>query len=310
VKVLVLGGGQVANAVAATALPATAVATSAPAGGTHGVVEVLARARAALDIVDAAAVLRTFTELKPDWVVNAAAFTAVDLAEDQRNQAFAVNDTAVAGLAHAAAKVGCRLLHLSTDFVFDGNSSRAYLPGDATNPLSVYGASKLAGEQHVAANAAGATASTAASGIVLRTSWVYAAAGKNFVLTMLRLMREKPQLAVVCDQIGAPTWASSIGRAIWGLIDAQAAPGIYHWTDLGVASWYDFAVAIQDEALARGLLTRPVPVTPISSREYPARAKRPAFSLLDSAATRAAIKAPADHWRHNLGKMLDELRTQ
>jgi dTDP-4-dehydrorhamnose reductase len=300
VKVLILGSGQVATAVAATARRATAPASSAPAGDTHGVVEVITLARAALDIVDAAAVLRTFTELKPDWVVNAAAFTAVDLAEDQSAEAFAVNDTAVAGLARAAAKVGCCLLHLSTDFVFDGSSNRAYLPGDATNPLSVYGASKLAGEQHVIANA----------GIVLRTSWVYAAAGKNFVLTMLRLMREKSQLAVVCDQIGAPTWASSIGRAIWGLIGAPAAPGIYHWTDLGVASWYDFAVAIQDEALARGLLTRPVPVAAISSREYPARATRPAFSLLDSAATRAAIKVPADHWRHNLGKMLDELRAE
>jgi dTDP-4-dehydrorhamnose reductase len=260
---------------------------------------VISRARAALDIVDAAAVLKTFTELKPDWVVNAAAYTAVDLAEDNQAQAFAANDTAVAGLASAASKVGCRLLHLSTDFVFDGSSSRAYLPGDATNPLSVYGASKLAGEQHLKG-----------SGIVLRTSWVYAATGKNFVLTMLRLMREKPQLSVVCDQIGSPTWASSIGHAIWGLIETQAAPGIYHWTDLGVASWYDFAVAIQDEALSRGLLTRLVPITPISSSQYPARAKRPGFSLLDTAATRSAIKIPGDHWRHNLRKMLDELRAQ
>ena len=290
-KVLVLGRGQVAQAVAATA----------PAAGGALRVEVVARARPALDIVDAEAVLRTLAEVKPDWVVNAAAYTAVDLAEDQAAQAFAVNDTAVAGLGYAAAQVGCRLLHLSTDFVFDGTSSRAYLPGDAANPLSVYGSSKLAGERHVVARGA--------SGIVLRTSWVYAAAGKNFVLTMLRLMREKPQVAVVCDQIGAPTWARSIGAAIWGLIEAQAAPGIYHWADLGVASWYDFAVAIQDEALARGLLARPVPVTPISSREYPARAARPAFSLLDTAATRAAIKAPADHWRHNLRKMLDELRS-
>ena len=285
-KVLILGGGQVARAVAATASSAAVV---------------VARARPALDIVDADAVLRTFAELEPDWVVNAAAYTAVDLAEDQAAQAFAVNDTAVAGLGYAAAQVGCRLLHLSTDFVFDGRSSRAYLPGDATNPLSVYGASKLAGERHVLARGE--------SGIVLRTSWVYAAAGKNFVLTMLRLMRDKPQLAVVCDQIGAPTWASSIGRAIWGLIGSQAAPGIYHWTDLGVASWYDFAVAIQDEALARGLLARPIPVMPISSREYPARATRPAFSLLDTAATRVVIKVPADHWRHNLQKMLDELRS-
>ncbi len=286
-KVLILGGGQVASAVAATK----------PAA--H---DVVSRARPALDIVDAAAVARVFEEIRPDWVVNAAAYTAVDLAEDQSAQAFAVNDTAVAGLMSCAAQVGCRLLHLSTDFVFDGRSSRAYLPGDATHPLSVYGASKLAGERHVAGPVA------AAPGIVLRTSWVYAAAGKNFVLTMLRLMREKPQLAVVCDQIGAPTWASSIGRAIWGLIDAQAAPGIYHWTDLGVASWYDFAVAIQDEALVRGLLSKSIPIAPISSSQYPARATRPAFSLLDTSATRAAIRAPADHWRHNLRAMLDEIR--
>ena len=145
---------------------------------------------------------------------------------------------------------------------------------------------------------------------MLRTSWVYAATGKNFVLTMLRLMREKPQLSVVCDQIGAPTWAASIGHAIWALIDEQAAPGIYHWTDLGVASWYDFAVAIQDEAVSRGLLARTIPVMPISSSQYPARAKRPAFSLLDTASTRAAAKLSGDHWRHNLRKMLDELRAQ
>ncbi len=288
-KVLILGGGQVASAVAATKC------------GGH---EVVACARSALDIVDAAAVARTFEDVRPDWAVNAAAFTAVDLAEDQSSQAFAVNDTAVAGLVRAAAHVGCRLLHLSTDFVFDGKSSRAYLPGDPTNPLSVYGSSKLGGERHVAGPAA------AAPGIVLRTSWVYAAAGKNFVLTMLRLMRDKPQLAVVCDQIGAPTWASSIGRAIWGLIEAQAAPGIYHWTDLGVASWYDFAVAIQDEALARGLLPSAIPIVPISSNQYPARATRPAFSLLDSTATRAAIEAPAEHWRHNLRTMFDEIRAE
>jgi dTDP-4-dehydrorhamnose reductase len=142
----------------------------------------------------------------------------------------------------------------------------------------------------------------------LRTSWVYAAEGKNFVLTMLRLMREKDQINVVCDQIGAPTWAASAAAAIWGLIDAKAAPGIYHWTDLGVASWYDFAVAIQDEALARGLLSRAIPVLPICSNEYPTKAQRPAFSVLDSASTRSLLKLPATHWRHNLRMMLDELR--
>ena len=169
------------------------------------------------------------------------------------------------------------------------------------NPLSVYGASKLGGERHVLEGPG--------AGIVLRTAWVYAAAGRNFVLTMLRLMREKEQVSVVCDQIGTPTWAGSIAAAIWGLIEVNAPGGVYHWTDLGVASWYDFAVAIQDEALARGLLSRAVPIMPIPSTAYPTRAQRPAFSVLDTSATRALIPVPARHWRHNLRIMLDELRT-
>ena len=258
------------------------------------------RTHAELDITDAGSVGRALAQVKADWVVNAAAYTAVDLAEDNVAQAYAVNDTAVSSIASAATREGTRLLHLSTDFVFDGESKRAYLPADRTNPLSVYGASKLGGERHAIGSR---------SGIVLRTSWVYATEGKNFVLTMLRLMREKDQVNVVCDQIGAPTWATSVAAAIWGLIDAKEACGIYHWADLGVASWYDFAVAIQDEALARGLLSRAIPVSPIYTSEYPTRAKRPAFSVLDSASIRSLLQVPATHWRHNLRMMLDELRT-
>ena len=283
-RVLVLGGGQIAKAVAA----------SAPAN--H---EVVVRTHAELDIVDENAIASELVNFKADWIVNAAAYTAVDLAEDEPAKAIAVNDTAVASIVRGAAAARSKLLHLSTDFVFDGESKRAYLPSDPTNPLSVYGVSKLGGERHVIAGGAG---------IVLRTSWVYAAHGKNFVLTMLRLMREKDRINVVCDQIGAPTWAASAAAGIWGLIDANAAPGIYHWTDLGVASWYDFAVAIQEEALARGLLARAIPVLPIYSGEYPSKARRPAFSVLDSSSTRSLLKLPGTHWRHNLRMMLDELR--
>jgi dTDP-4-dehydrorhamnose reductase len=283
-KVLVLGGGQIAKAIAA----------GAPAR--H---EVAMRTHAELDIVDEAALTTARAKFKADWIVNAAAYTAVDLAEDEAAKAIAVNDTAVASLVRTAATARSKLLHLSTDFVFDGGSKRAYLPSDPTNPLSVYGVSKLGGERHVVAGGAG---------IVLRTSWVYAAEGKNFVLTMLRLMREKNQINVVCDQIGAPTWATSAAAAIWGLVDAGATPGIYHWTDLGVASWYDFAVAIQDEALVRGLLPRAIPILPIYTSEYRTKAQRPAFSVLDSASTRSLLKLPATHWRHNLRMMLDELR--
>jgi len=286
-RALVLGGGGQVGRAIAKALPEQ-----------H---EVVIKKREDLDIADGHALAGILAQAHIDWIINAAAYTAVDRAEDQRDAAAAVNDTAVAVLARAAARAGSRLLHLSTDFVFDGRSNRAYLPGDATNPLSVYGASKLAGEGHVV-HGAGA-------GIVLRTSWVYASAGKNFVLTMLRLMSERAEVRVVCDQIGAPTWAMSVANAVWGLIDAAAPGGVYHWTDLGIASWYDFAVAIQDEALARGLLARAVPIVPIPSAEYPTPARRPAFSVLNTESTRALLPVAARHWRHNLRMMLDELRT-
>jgi len=286
VTVLILGGGgQIASAVRTTAPDLS---------------DIVVKTRRQLDIGDAASVARTLKEVRPSWVINGAAYTSVDLAEDQPDQAIAANDTAVGILAEATARAGCRLLHLSTDFVFDGKSNRAYLPDDQTNPLSVYGVSKLGGERRVLKAPGG--------GIILRTAWVYASAGRNFVLTMLELMRERQEIRVVCDQIGGPTWAGSAAAAIWGLIEANAPGGIYHWTDLGVASWYDFAVAIQEEAQLNGLLNRAIPVVPIRSTEYPTRAQRPAFSLLDTAATREMVKVPARHWRQNLRNMLDELR--
>jgi dTDP-4-dehydrorhamnose reductase len=284
-RVLVLGGGgQVGRAVARTA-PAR-----------H---EVKVKTRALLDITDAAAVGAALAEARADWVVNAAAYTAVDLAEDEPALATAINDTAVGILADAAQRACSRLLHISTDFIFDGTSNRAYLPDAAANPLGVYGASKLAGEHRVLQNDC--------AGVVLRTSWVYAAAGRNFVLTMLRLMRERERITVVGDQIGCPTWASGLALAIWDLMEGQVSAGVYHWSDLGVASWYDFAVAVQDEALERGLLTRAASIVPIPTSGYPTRAKRPAFSVLDTAATRALVPTPAVHWRHHLRMMLDEL---
>ncbi len=286
-KILVLGaGGQVGRA----------VAKAAPAG--H---DVVAKSHTQLDIGDEATVAATLAQTRADWIVNAAAYTAVDRAESDFAQAQAINDTAVGVLARCAAHVGCRLLHLSTDFVFDGKSNRAYLPGDPTNPLSVYGTTKLGGERRALREGR--------DGIVLRTAWVYDSSGRNFALTMLRLMRERPEVRVVCDQIGAPTWAAGIAEAIWGLIGAAASPGVFHWTDLGVASWYDFAVAIQEEALARGLLTQAVPIVPIATADYPTPAACPRFSVLNTESSRALVRAAARHWRQNLRKMLDELRS-
>jgi dTDP-4-dehydrorhamnose reductase len=285
-RVLVLGAsGQVGRAVTRTL------------SGQH---EVIATTHAELDIANSDAVRRAMDDAAPDWIVNAAAYTAVDLAEDEAARASAINDTAVGIIGAAAATRSARLLQLSTDFVFDGAANRAYLPADPPLPLSVYGTSKLGGERR----ALGSTCEA----IVLRTSWVYASAGRNFVLTMLRLMRERDQVKVVCDQIGTPSWATALAHAIRDLIEAQVPAGIYHWSDLGVASWYDFAVAIQDEALERGLLKRAVSIVPIATSEYPTRARRPAFSVLDTKATRDVVAAPAMHWRHNLRMMLDELR--
>ena len=283
-KVLVLGSqGQVGRAVLACA----------PAG-----LLVNGLSRHELDLTDTAAVAGHLQRHPADWIINCAAYTAVDAAEDDLAQATLANDAAVAGLADAARVAGSRLLHISTDFVFDGTAGRAYLPSDPVNPLSAYGRTKLGGERHALAG----------NGIVVRTAWVYASAGKNFVLTMLRLMRERPEVRVVADQIGAPTWASGLAQAIWGLVGAPASAGLYHWTDLGVASWYDFAVAIQEEALARGLLTRAVPVIPIATADYPTKATRPGFSVLDTSSTRAIAAVPANHWRVNLRQMLDELQ--
>ena len=284
-RILVLGGGgQVARAVVACA----------PANHT-----VIARARQDLDVTDEAALTAALAQSGADWVVNGAAYTAVDRAETDIESARKINDTAVGTLARAAVRAGCRIVHLSTDFVFDGRSNRANMPTDPTNPQSVYAATKLGGERQALEHGGDA--------IILRTAWVYASSGRNFALTMLRLMREKDEVRVVADQIGTPTWAAGLARAVWGFIEASAPAGIYHWTDLGVATWYDFAVAIQDEALTRGLLSRQVLIVPISTAAYPTPAQRPAFSVLNTESTRALIRAPARHWRHNLRMMLDEL---
>ena len=229
-------------------------------------------------------------------LVNAAAYTAVDRAESEQELAFAVNARAVEAMAAAQRACGGHLVHVSTDFVFDGQAPRAYKPGDARNPLSAYGRSKAAGEDGAGPDAT-----------IVRTAWVYGAGGANFVTTMLRLMRTRDEVRVVADQIGAPTWAGGLAEIVWALAQRRVA-GVFHHCDAGVASWYDFAVAIQEEALAFGLLERAVPVIPITTAEYPTPARRPAFSLLDASETRKSLGTAAVHWRVNLRRMLAEER--
>ena len=260
--------------------------------------ECLALDRVELDIRQPAQLLERLRATPCDWIVNAAAYTAVDAAEDDAATAQAINADAVAGIATASREAGARLVQLSTDFVFDGLQGRAYEPESVPRPLGVYGRTKLEGERHA----------LAAGGYVLRTSWVYASAGRNFVLNMLRLMRARAELQVVSDQIGSPTWAAGLAGALWALMKTAPQQHILHWCDAGVASWYDFAVAIQEEALARRLLTRAVPVRPIASKEYPTAATRPAFSVLDCRSTAQALALSPPHWRVQLRSMLDELR--
>lgn len=284
-KVLLLGaGGQIGRA----------IQQQCPAE--H---HVIPRTRSDVDITNPGALHRSLEGHAIDWVVNAAAYTAVDLAEVEGDAARLVNDTAVAVLAKATVAAGCRLLHFSTDFVFDGATGIPYEPDSPTNPLSVYGTTKLAGEHHVQHETH--------DGIVLRTAWVYAAKGHNFLRTMLRLMQERDELKVVRDQIGTPTAATSAASAAWSLMTGNTPGGVYHWTDDGVASWYDFAVAIQEEALERGLLLREIPIQPIPARDYAAKAIRPAFSVLNTDTTREITTLPPRHWRHSLRAVLNEL---
>lgn len=242
--------------------------------------------------------------MQPDLIINAAAYTAVDKAESEPELAHAINARGAAGLAAAAARLGVPMLHVSTDFVFDGSTSSAYLPDAPTAPIGVYGASKLAGEQAVLGTAG-------IDACIVRTAWVYSSHGGNFVKTMLRLMAEKESLGVVADQIGTPTWAHGLASVLWALAALPERAQRLHWTDLGVASWFDFAVAIQEEALARGLLSRAIPIRPIATTDYPTPARRPAFSVLDKSATLAltADRVEALHWRVALRAMLDELTT-
>lgn len=245
--------------------------------------------RATLDITDRAAVLDTVARVKPALIVNAAAYTAVDKAETERDLAFKVNAHAPGHLAEAAAKHGARLIHISTDYVFDGTHATPYRPGDPTCPVNTYGASKLDGERAVLERTGGAA-------LVVRTAWVYNATGKNFVNTMLRLMRERDEVRVVCDQVGTPTHAAGLASALWRLAAKPEARGILHWTDAGVASWYDFAEAIRVAAASSRSDVRWGRVIPIPTDEFPTPARRPACVILDKTKTWALLGAPAGAW--------------
>ena len=252
------------------------------------------------DITDSEQVDALVTALHPDVIINAAAWTAVDKAESEPVLARAVNAAGPANLATAAKATGSFLVHVSTDFVFDGSKSTPWLPDDPINPLSVYGSTKAEGEKLV-------HECHGDHSLILRTAWVYSVHGHNFVKTMLRLMNERDEIRVVRDQVGSPTWSRNLARVIWSLLDHKVPPGIYHWTDAGGISWYDFACAIYEEGRRLGLLPRDVSVVPIATADYPTPARRPAYSVLDCSGTQNLVGYAPQPWREALREMLGEL---
>jgi len=293
----------------------TALQTSLPEG-----ITLIATGRSELDLADPAACRRAVGDHRPDWVLNAGAYTAVDRAESEADRAMAINGGAPQAFAEALAETGGRLLQVSTDFVFNGAQGSPYRPDHPLQPLGVYGATKAAGE----------TAALALPGArVLRTSWVYGPMGKNFCLTMLRLHAAKAAagapLGVVADQVGCPTATHTLAAACWRAIGADSAgaaaniaagndpaategPRILHWSDAGAASWYDFAVAIGKLGVAAGLLERAAVVHPLTTADYPTPAQRPSYSLLDCSSSRLALALDPVHWGAALAEVLEGLR--
>lgn len=248
-----------------------------------------------LDISDAAAVRAYFAEHRPTYCINCAAYTAVDRAEAEPERAFAVNRDGAANLARACAEQGSQLLHYSSDYVYHNDLNRPLRETDPTNPQGVYAASKLAGER--------AIGELLPDALILRTSWVYSSYGHNFVKTMLRLGRERPELRIVYDQIGTPTYARDLAAASLQLLAAPpAGGGVYNFANEGVTSWYDFALATFE--LAGITACR---VVPIESADYPTPARRPHYSVLNKSRIKQAFGLRLPHWREALGRCLHDL---
>lgn len=268
------------------------------------IAEVIAMDRGTLDFANPDAVADFVFDLKPDLIINSAAYTAVDKAESDSETAMAVNAITPGKLAQAAQWLGATLIHISTDYVFNGTQSRPYLETDGTDPLGIYGQSKLLGEN--------AIRSVLPQHLIIRTAWVYGVGGVgNFVKTMLRLGKEREEVRVVADQVGTPTWTYDLATAIVQFADLTLAGtltpedfGTYHYTNSGVASWYDFAVAIFEEAQQLGVPLKVQRVIPITTADYPTPAKRPAYSVLNCGKLSTRLGTYPPHWRQGLRQML------
>lgn len=265
----------------------------------QGLGELIVLGRDQLDLVNPDQIRQQIRAHRPDLIINAAAHTAVDQAESEPDVAFAINATAPGILAEEAKSLGIPLIHYSTDYVFDGGKPAPYTEADTPNPMGVYGQSKLAGEQAIAA--------VGGDYLILRTSWVYSGHGKNFLLTMQRLLQEKPQMRIVADQIGAPTWAGSIANSTRALIERWQAGkpgewGVYHLTDGGETSWFGFAEAIGEHLREQGKAC--AELEPIPSSAYPTPAKRPLNSRLDCTRLQQQWHVSQPQWQDALRECL------
>ena len=248
-----------------------------------------------LSIIDEQAVQLFFDRTNPDYCINCAAYTAVDKAEDPAEYQLVkeLNASAVSYLAKACEKQGTKFIHISTDYVFDGNATTPYKPEDVTEPVSVYGTTKLAGEKSALENT---------QAIVIRTAWVYSSFGKNFVKTMINLMAAKPAINVVSDQLGTPTYAADLAFAIMQIIaSGKWQPGIYHYTNEGITNWYEFALAIKENIHAS------CTVSPIPTSGYPTPAKRPAYSVLDKSKIVEIYTIQIPYWKDSLKACIEKL---
>jgi len=270
--------------------------------------EVIGVNRDRLDLSQLDQLPQFISDLQPDLIVNAAAYTAVDRAEEEVDTAMAVNGEAPRTMAEGVQQIGAILVHFSTNYVFDGTKNTPYLEQDRPHPMSIYGQSKRFGEIGVQQRCD--------RHIIIRTAWVYGTGGKeNFVKTMLRLGTERDEISVVADQVGTPTWSRDIAQATTQLLQQILAPvteaslpfGTYHFTNSGVTSWYDFAVAIFEEAENLGMSFKVQRIVPITTPEYPTLAQRPAYSALSNRKMSSVLGTYPPHWRKSLRKMLVEL---
>lgn len=253
---------------------------------------------AELDITDSKAVTDFVKDNDITHIVNCAAYTAVDKAEEEKALSAAINVDAVRNLATAADAIGAKVLHVSTDYVFDGTAHRPYKESDKVNPVSQYGTTKRQGETALLA--------LAPESVIVRTAWLYSPYGKNFVKTMMKLGSERPALKVVCDQIGTPTYAADLAEAICAILfSPQWIPGIYHFTDEGACSWYDFTKSIHRIAGITGCDVQPIP-----TEDYPTPATRPSYSLLDKSKIKATYGITIPHWEESLEKCIAKLKSQ